>query len=254
MRAAHKLGGAGKTSQLEEGSVGRRHARWEYAAQRLVGALAMVGVLVFPPAALAFESADLIQNPAFDTDLEGWNLEVFGEGSSLTWDPNDADGSVESGSIRIEVDANDSGNTARAVQCFGISAEQPVHFGASIFESTAGAAGSAFVRMQWWEEEGCTGNLGSADAVEPLVPDTWVEVERTDILPPPGTMSAQLFLLAFETTEPGNHIAHFDNVIVEVPEPSFSLSALVALVVVCGLRQQTHSYLTVYPRPPQQTP
>ena len=163
------------------------------------------------PASLAW-GQNLVSNPGFDIDVADWTSSAE---ASLAWDPLDVEGNPVSGSALVTNLSISAGDATGASQCIdGLTAEAFYEFAAEILvPSGQSETGHAFLFVQWNDEPGCSGYLGSvfSPQVPSSTPDVWYGVSNI-AQAPLGTESARLRLSVWKYEDVGSLEAHFDNV------------------------------------------
>jgi hypothetical protein len=173
--------------------------------------VATLAITIVFPATQAW-AQNLVMNPDFDTDVSGWITEST---ATIDWNPLDADNDPSSGSALVTNVSDTPGDSTGAHQCIeGVTGEAFYHFSSDILlpggHSETGYAG---LFVQWNDEPGCSGYLGSefSSDVSTATPDVWYRV--TNIAQAPmGTESARLRLSVRKFEDFGTLEAHFDNV------------------------------------------
>ncbi len=191
---------------------------------------------------------NLITNGDFSSDVSGWSLPNVGQGT-LTWsgsrdaghDPNSGSGLVEN-LITLEFGAT------FASQCIPVPVPGKYDVGAEIlFEWLwQSGLGRAFVVVNLFDGNSCTGNTVGGTATPPVfsdnsnatINDVWILSEELGFESPPSAVSAQIKLYTIKVSASGTIQGHFDNVeMTFVPEPSAAAMSIMALMALGGVRR-----------------
>ncbi len=174
-----------------------------------------VVLLTMVMAAPIVHAQNLLPNPTFDSDVAGW---LASAGSTVGWDPLDANGNPLSGSAlvtNIDADPNDSEGAFRCIE--GLTGETAYQFGADILIPGGQIeTGNAYILVQWYGGAGCSGflNLTESPIVLTTTPDEWFAVSKV-ATSPTGTQSGRLRLSVWKIEAGGSLAAQFDNVWME---------------------------------------
>ena len=150
---------------------------------------------------------NLVVNPEFDTDLDGWS--PYGG----TWSPEDWQASPTSGSATRTL-ATGGASVPIADQCVDLA-------GAPAFEYTLSAqvympsgqtgTGSAHLSVGWFSSPGCITQIGGDDSPQVSTTGDWLEtVGRYQ--PPTGAVSLHLGVYLWTQTS-GGFQAYTDHVV-----------------------------------------
>jgi hypothetical protein len=208
----------------------------------LVSRSAGVLLLGFWIAVPGWAQTNQVTNGSFDMDVAGWTpVQTF---MSVSFDPEDVDGSADSGSARVTfmstLGLDTSGHIA---QCVGVVPDR-TYAGSTSFRIPASQdrPGSAGMRIAWHTSNDCSGQspeFGFGNASNFVGP--WADLTPVLFTAPIDARSAQVQLQINKPVLGGQLVILFDEVMF-VPEPSATqaaLTALVALVVLARQRRRT---------------
>ncbi|MGD8440891.1 MAG: carboxypeptidase regulatory-like domain-containing protein [Holophagae bacterium] len=154
-----------------------------------------------------------VMNPAFDTGLEGWQVESSA-GVSVHHGVPDVGGSALSGSLEI-TDIGGAPPAATVSQCLPVDAGSVVDFGAWSRVTGAGASAAATsVRLEVYDDVDCNGTLlaGATSPVRIGVHD-WSPVVGSASVPTGAT--AGRLVLSVDAPVTGELAANWDEAFVE---------------------------------------
>jgi hypothetical protein len=158
---------------------------------------------------------NLAVNGDFDTDVTGWFPATT---AAIDWTSLDADANPASGSALVTNLSTTAGDATGASQCIeGLTGEAFYLFAAEMLvPGGQSETGHAFLFVQWNDEAGCSGYLGSAfsSQVQSSTPNVWYGVSEI-VQAPLGTESARLRLSVLKHEDVGALQTHFDNVVFE---------------------------------------
>jgi hypothetical protein len=174
-------------------------------------------------------------NRHFDEDVSSWSPEFF---AAVSWDSMDVDGSLESGSARVE-------NTCPPANCFrGIRQCVEVTPGASyeletfVYIPSQAANGVAQVGAFWGSDLDCAFLASVEYASEVSTQGQWMRSGSVTLVAPAGAHSAGVVASIKKIDADGSFVALFDDVSIEpAPEPSTVLLGGAALLALVGLRR-----------------
>ena len=176
--------------------------------------LLRVAVLVLTfqlPVSVAW-SQNLVLNADFDTDVTEWSTFTT---ATIDWSPMDADGNPASGSAVVTNLSDTAGDSTGARQCIdGISEGTSYLFAVDILlPGGQSETGYADLFVQWNDEPGCSGYLGSAFSphVSIATPDVWYRVSDM-AQAPAGAESARVRLSVRKWEDHGTLAVHHDTV------------------------------------------
>lgn len=167
------------------GSVASR----SQATSRLLPGILVVALVLAPGSSVA---QNILPNPGFDSDLEGWSRSAF----IGVWSPEDADNSPESGSASYEHVTAPSGGAFLTTQCLTIIGGATYDVGAHFLVPTGQGDGRISLDLRTYEEPNCQGASNSVTMIRLRDEDsfgTWMRVEDTHT-PPPGAVSGSVSL------------------------------------------------------------
>lgn len=187
--------------------------------------------LVALVAAGAGHAQNLLVNPDFATDIEGWS-DPTQPWLDVSWNAEDWRGEPESGSARLFVNIETS-ETANISQCIEI----PESFGTDVYEIHARArvgdgyflAGTAELGLWYYESNVCDG-FNWSNIILPLGLEEWASTRQLGVrrlIAPAGTRSIRFELRAHSYGAGGSFEAFFDHVY--LPEPAGGGMALLSL-------------------------
>lgn len=136
-----------------------------------LAALSAVAVLLALPAA----AQNLLPNPTFDTNLNGWAYDP----ANVSWSSFDAEGSPKSGSALVLNSRNDFAPVTLKTPCMNSAG----NVGTKLFiPSGQGVNGTVRVSFNWYlATTGCTGSPIKSDPLEgysPVTFDQWMSVRQ----------------------------------------------------------------------------
>ncbi|MHB8798081.1 MAG: hypothetical protein ACYDBY_06410 [Thermoanaerobaculia bacterium] len=189
---------------------------------RLVPVSLLAILLAGPASAAPSEVANLISNPGFTTDLEGWNAEPETE---VAWTDLDASGSAGSGSALLTNVTSGMPHYVKLWQCVAVEAPAvgyALRYRTRIPGGQDGRIG-AWASIAAHEAAGCLGagysgypgvGGGSFPSPPPQIVDEWVESpgQFLEIPPPRQVRSIRVLLVVNFGSSGGEARAHFDDV------------------------------------------
>jgi hypothetical protein len=142
------------------------------------------------PGAIAI---NLVSNPDFDSNTDGWSLSVGGGAYRDNYF-----GSPSAGTLRL--DATSFTAIAEATQCVDVHSWTTIDFALRYIASYAG--GYHLFKLDIYDAPGCTGNVldtlypnqGAAVAVDGIPATGWYEAGDYEFVLTPGSMSARVDL------------------------------------------------------------
>lgn len=156
------------------------------------------GLVALPAAA-----ANLVQNPDFDTDLDGWTV-TDGDGN-ISLDT--ATGSPAAPSMQIKADGTDT-DTSASSSCMPVDDSEPVDLAVAI----NGTAGYAIATIASFSDADCTTALSAIASEAFPATGEWDTYTMSDVLLPDGAQSARVVLTASMGASTDHGDAHFDHV------------------------------------------
>jgi len=189
-------------------------------------ACALLATLALALPTLPAAAQNLIPNGRFDTNLDGWtNVEP-----SKFWTSDDADNNPNSGSATI-VNNLDVGGGPFIEVCVPIQPGAHYLYGGDVkIVSSLLDSGRGRLELAFWPQLGCTGGGALGGILITTQQGSWIPLlGGADA--PGNALSASLMievdkLLVVSTNNLG---ARFDNVLLVVPEPKATETALAAL-------------------------
>ncbi len=150
----------------------------------------------------------LVENGTFGRDVGGWRAL---DGTELSWQPKNALDDLPSGSAALETATT---TRAGAVQCVPLSGERLVIAYASAFVE-GDAEPSATLEVSFFESDACRGEPVRSFQTPPNArTDAWTTIQAGSPSTP-GTASASIALLVYETGGSRRAHAYFDNVMLK---------------------------------------
>lgn len=140
-----------------------------------------INVILLACCASSAIAQNLVTNPAFDTELAGWDS-LAGSGQ---WDPLDAGGSVSSGSALITGAGPGTTLSQVLAQCIQVVSGWHYDFGSRAFvPSGMSASAYAFVKINYYSDSLCS-KFVSAEGGSTLLfdVDIWTEIFGTEQVP-----------------------------------------------------------------------
>lgn len=148
-------------------------------------------------------SENLLLNGRFDTDVSGWE----NTGSVTSWSSEDADGSLSSGSARINLSAV---HAIRSNCVTAFPGEEFYYSTRYLVPSGQQATGNALIQIGLYDQDDCTGvRLVSNERMGSQT--VWTTMGNR-VVAPAGTASIKLFLFNFRSGGAGDFAVHFDDV------------------------------------------
>ncbi len=159
----------------------------------------MRGGLVALPAA----ASNLVQNPDFATDLDGWTVSQGNGNISL----DATTGAPAAPSMQVKADGTDT-DTSASSSCMPVDDSNDVDLHVNI----NGTAGFAIATIATFSDADCTAALsGIASEAFPATGD-WETYSMSDVTLPDGAQSARIVLTASMGASTDHGDAHFDHV------------------------------------------
>lgn len=159
-------------------------------------------------------SQNLLVNPDFDSDLQGWGIGF--------WTPDwISDGFFSWGAVEVTASASGSFGSVALEQCVGV-ADGPHLLRVAYRESgDSTVTGGAKLRLVWYAGPNCTSPLGQVHDIDPVLGIlAWQVYLHNHVVPPDGTTSA-LVMIIQSVDAAGSYIGHWDYLLFE-PTPIFS--------------------------------
>lgn len=168
-------------------------------------------------AALAFVattgSAQVINNPTFDTDVSGW--EPNAGRALIEWSDLDAGARVDSGSALVTNIAGEPGDGSGASQCVDGVLAGSVYWLEALARFPAGQTetGYAHLLVQYFAQTSCVNQLDLATSRElsSATQEVWRPLEKL-FTTPALTQSLRLRLTVVKLEATGGLDAHFDEI------------------------------------------
>ena len=159
------------------------------ATTRKRSAIVAVSMLLW---AMSAGAQNLLVNPTFDTDLSGWARSAF-EGF---WDPNDANGSPLSGSVRGDHEGAPSGGAFQTSNCVNVLAGKDYDLKAAFLYPDTAVSGQVTANVRWYSEVNCQGVIGVSSRIALKNDESSGEWEARSITfaAPPGAVSGKIEL------------------------------------------------------------
>lgn len=164
--------------------------------------------------------ANLVLNSDLDSDVISWRPE---SPAWANWSPDDAAGSLDSGSIEIGNTHPNSSNGLGVTQCLPLV---PIPGTAYSFGGKAripggqDRTGSANVGTRFYTGAHCTGAVvGPQPRRQTSIVDAWVELSRSDQEVPEGANSVMFLAFPSKVEAEGTLIAQFDDLFFEITMP-----------------------------------
>jgi hypothetical protein len=226
----------------------RRHqaeAASRYALVRVAAAV-VLGLVAIGWGAPRAASASFFFESGFDEDVFGWGpLNTF---SQISWSDLDIDGSVESGSARIEVNADTPPLVGfphdYRLECFSVDPGLTYQVGGWILIPTGqDTEGSAQMSVLFYPNASCSSVPELRNTFALRTPGTWTWVEDPEVVPATTAGSARVGMAVFKNSADVTFEAHFDDVLF-APEPSSAIlhaAVLAALAALAWARQSARA-------------
>jgi hypothetical protein len=156
------------------------------------------GLVAFPAAA-----ANLVQNPDFDTNLDGWTV-TDGDGS-ITLD--DTTGSPAAPSMRLNAGGTAT-DTSASSACIPVDDSNNV----DLYVNIKGTAGFATATIATFGDADCTTGLSAIGSESFPATGEWATYSMSDVTLPDGAQSARVVLTASMGSSTSHGDANFDHV------------------------------------------
>ena len=192
--------------------------------------------------ASAASAQNLLTNPGFATNLDGWSV-ANDSTIPAAWSSDDAAGSPASGSALLTDTDADSGALITALnQCVAVTAGVTYKTSADfLFPGGQSSSGNAQILVYWLSQPGCNGFLSGVSVSQSFGQfpnDTW-NTASSDLRAPDDAASARVQLGINKTPAGGSLAAKFDNVLF-APEGGGSTDALVGYIPGAGSLPGAH--------------
>jgi len=156
------------------------------------------GLVALPAAA-----ANLVQNPDFNTDLEGWTV-TEGDGNISL---DDTTGSPAAPSMQVKADGTDT-DTSASSSCMPVDDSTNVDLQANI----RGTAGFAIATIATFSDADCTTALSAIASEAFPATGEWATYSMSDVTLPDGAQSARIVLTASMGASTDHGDTHFDHI------------------------------------------
>ncbi|MEN8182492.1 MAG: hypothetical protein ABFS46_08150 [Myxococcota bacterium] len=209
------------------------------------GLLGLLLAAALPTLAHAEVGENLVVNPDFDEDLDGWSNVVEKPDVSVIRSPVDSQGSDVSGSAQLSITLPplvfSSWDISSA--CVPIGEIETFAFGADYLIPPVLFASRVFVCLEWFEDEDCTTPIlvdeipVDPDCVDSVLQGSWMLADGI-VDASPGAQGVRLNLVNFNPNsgdDGGEFVVLFDHVF--LPEPSRWAQAFV-VIALGGFRAQ----------------
>ena len=168
---------------------------------------------------------NLLANPSFDTNTDGWSAT---SGGSLAWNAADADGLAGSGSLELTNAGGDAAWLATAEQCVPAVGGTAYHAEVTTFVPGGQAStGTSVVQWLTYSAPGCNPatliNSGMFGGVS--VPGLWVAMAST-IDTPAGTRSVAIRPGTIKAEAGGSLVARYDKAFFGLPGSTCPVSGV----------------------------
>lgn len=156
-----------------------------------------------------------LTNSDFDSDSSSWTAEAE---VTLVWSPIDAGLDPGSGSAQVGNSRSNSNDGAGMSQCVasGVVPGAEYEYGGKVFiPSGQDRTGPAQVGLRWYGDTACSGSvLGSQPRSQTETEGSWVELDDSGVVAPPGATSVLFLAFATKYEAGGTRTAHFDDLYV----------------------------------------
>jgi hypothetical protein len=149
-------------------------------------------------------AANLVQNPDFDVDLEGWTV-TDGDGNLAL---NDSTGSPAAPSMHIKADASAT-DTSASSSCMPVDDSDNV----DLYVNINGTAGYAIATIATFSDADCATPLSGIASEAFAATGAWDTYSMTDVALPDGAQSARVVLTAAMGASTDHGDANFDHVL-----------------------------------------
>lgn len=176
---------------------------------------------------------NVLVNGSFDEDVLGWApVENY---MSVSFDADDVDGDMESGSAVVTFNDTIEGDVGSVAQCIQVRPGQ-VYTGTASYRIAPGQmrVGTAEMRFAWYTSSDCSGfssatGFGNTGGVV----GPWTDLAAAQFVAPSDAFSADVQLRIDKPQFGGVLAISFD----ALPEPSAALAAVTAMLTLLGLRR-----------------
>lgn len=138
---------------------------------------------------------NLLTNPGFDTNLDGWTANEVPQHGTISWDSSDATGGTGSALLINTFDVDNNGIGLQ--QCIPVVEGEYYSYGAMLMiPSGQTETGYTAVAVHWNSNLSCTSSLGGPVATPYLQDpfDTWTLRQKTAVQAPAGAVAARVYV------------------------------------------------------------
>lgn len=160
-------------------------------------------------AAAPLAAQNLLTNPGFNRNLNGWTA-----GPGAAWSTADAEGSTRSGSGRGSNSSADGDlSLLQLAQCVPVTGGQSYQGGVlALLPGGQERTGNAAIIVQWFAEDGCGGtSLGETEVGVISSSIAWQPVAESSLPAPAGARSALFGFFVGKNEDGGTFSAHIDD-------------------------------------------
>jgi len=149
--------------------------------------------------------ANLLTNPTFATNVDGWT--VVGGGSMVSYTTANADSGHPAGSALV---ANYAGIPGSIIQCVPVTGGAIYTFAGDVYVQPTGLGGIAQIALTYYTSSSCTGASTSLVSEDVSTPSVWTH--RTGTMSAPASATSAAFALVMSSFQDIAY-AQFDNLI-----------------------------------------
>ena len=193
----------------------------------VLGLLLLACCLLTPVA----QAQNLVTNPNFDTNLNGWNSSL----GTIFDGTMDANGSPGSGSAKLTIGLSPSNFAIAISQCIsGINGGTAYQFGGKLRFAVAPTGGYARVRVLFHSNSSCGANTGLVEGPDVTTTGSWLD-SNGQFVAPGGTQSVFFAVLINGGPQGGGVVINMDDMFLQpqlspvVPVPTLSTPLLILL-------------------------
>lgn len=155
---------------------------------------------------------NMLHNPGFDANLDGWPTDVGPSVFLTAWSPEDVAGSPGSGSVD-EANSWASGALAGVAQCRPVTAGAHLDAGAWVQVPDPAVAGNVYFQVVWYPTLDCVGADLGFPRLGPLTftDGRWHLLQLLNLAVPVGALRAKVELATHLSADSGTYRARFDD-------------------------------------------
>jgi hypothetical protein len=160
------------------------------------------------------QGVNLLTNPGFDTNLDGWTSGNSPENATFGWQAEDATGGT--GSALITNTTPSGSNGIGLEQCIPVTAGRSYSWSGMLrIPPGQAAVGWTSVNVHWMGDLQCAGSIGygpiaTSSLDDPLI--TWSFREKIGEIAPIGAVAARVYVLNGKYDDPDDFVTMADDV------------------------------------------